>query len=334
MTIMGLVSPMKRTILLAMRSARPGLTLLAALSITLFCASAAKAANTIPITSNACNYNITAPGDYTLESDIGPCGPGDAGILIILAGSNVTLHLNGHTINGSAVPENCDGAVGILAIGLGFPNITGVHVIGPGTLSNWQLGFFAESTSSSSVSNTKVTAHCTATTINPNNNLGFFLDPSTSQWTLLGNVVEAGDNFTGIVVEGNGNYIAGNRVNDTIVFDGSSNNYISGNNVNGTSLVLIDSSNNVVFGNFAINDSDGSGIFDFGGSGNSIISNTTVNNKGGPGIWLTGGSTGELVTLNRSLNNTPYDLEDDSPGCGANTWQRNTFKTASQPCIH
>jgi len=52
------------------------------------------------------------------------------------------------------------------------------------------------------------------------------------------------------------------------------------------------------------------------------------------GIWPTGGSTGELVTLNRSLNNTLYDMEDDSQGCGTDKWESNTFKTANETCIH
>jgi len=41
-----------------------------------------------------------------------------------------------------------------------------------------------------------------------------------------------------------------------------------------------------------------------------------------------------LVSLNRSLNNTSYDMEDDSPGCGTDKWVRNKFETANESCIH
>jgi parallel beta-helix repeat protein len=304
---------MKQTILLAIRSARPGLPLLAVLSITLLCTSPAKAA-TIPIKSSACDNFITAPGDYTLETDIGPCGPGDIGFLIFA--SNVTLHLNGHKINGSAVPGNCDGTIGILVSAeftdpSSITNTTGVHVVGPGTLSNWQQGFQANLSSSSSLSLTKVTANCAAKF-----SFGIIID--ASQWTLLGNTVEEpGDNSEGILALGNGNYIAGNSVND--------------------SLVLYDGNNNIVFGNFASNNSGG--IVVAGGGDNQILANTTDNNNGGPGILLTedgagSSTTGNLVSLNRSLNNTPYDVEDDNPGCGTDKWVRNNFKTANESCIH
>jgi len=309
----------KSIFLHAIRNVRPGSTLLAVLSFTLLCTSAAKAA-TIPITSNACGYYITAPGDYTLETDIGPCE--DANGLYIFA-SDVTLHLNGHTIS-----STCGAAGwGIFVYGAAGP-LTGVHVVGPGTLKDWEIGVAAFTTSNSSVSLLKVTANCSTFTE------GFYLDSTLSQWTLLGNVIEGpGDNQSwGIFSVASGNTIVGNSVNDSMVFsEGSSNNYIAGNILSDT-LVLYYASNNVVFGNFVSN-SVGSGIYDYAGSNNQILANTTDNNKG-PGIQLTGGTTGELVTLNQSLNNTPWDMEDDNPACGTDNWQRNTFKTANQTCIH
>jgi len=303
---------MKRTVLLAIRTARLGLTLLAVLSITLFCTSPAKAAAPIPITNSACGVGggnfITAPGDYILETDRGPCGPGDFGLVSVA--SNVTLHLNGHTITGSAA---CDSKSGIL-VGhfYGAPDTSGVHVIGPGTLSNWQTGVEVNHNSSSSVSLLKITANCGATLT-----LGFFFGSDSSRWTVAGNVVqEPGDSSAGILMFGSGNYIIGNRVND--------------------SIDLVDSSNNIVSGNFASNNSGGIGVF--GGSNNQILHNTTDNN-GAAGILLTSGSTGNpttgnIVSLNTSLNNTPYDTEDDSPDCGNDKWVLNNFKTANESCIH
>src|SRR5207245_10281329 len=43
---------------------------------------------------------ITQPGNYVLAGDVGPCAPGTDGIDI--EASNVKLHLNGHTIAGTA----------------------------------------------------------------------------------------------------------------------------------------------------------------------------------------------------------------------------------------
>ena len=302
---------MKRTVLHAIRSARPGLTLLAVLSITLFCASRAKAAPIpppTPITSSTCNDFITASGAYILQTDIGPCAPGDVGIWISV--SNVTLYLNGHTLNGSTAAESCDGFVGVFAASFDETTlISGINVIGPGKLSNWQIGVESTHSTKSSVSFTKVSADCSASV----DSYGISIDGTTSQWTLLGNVVqEPGINSAGLVLGGRGHYVAGNSVNDT--------------------LEIIDCTDCVVFGNFA--SSDSGGIYVSGGSNNQILANTTENNTGYSGILLTGGTTGNLVTLNRSLNNTPYDMEDDSPECGTDKWLRNNFKTANETCIH
>jgi parallel beta-helix repeat protein len=283
------------------------LTLLAVLSISLFCASKAKAAPT-PITSSACNNFITASGAYILQTDIGPCAPGDVGIWISV--SNVNLYMNGHTLNGSTVPGNCDGSVGVFAASFDETTvISGVNVIGPGKMSNWQIGLASTHSTKSSVSFTKVTADCSA----PVNSYGIVVDGTTSRWTFLGNVVqEPGNTSAGLDLGGSGHYVAGNSVNDT--------------------LEIVDCTGCVVFGNFATNDSGG--IYVSGGSNNQILANTTENNTGFSGILLTGGTTGNLVSLNRSLNNTPYDMEDDSPGCGTDKWERNTFKTANKTCIH
>lgn len=300
---------MERTIPFAIRSVRSGLVLLALLSLTLFCTSTVKAGSTpaTAITSSACNYPIAASGDYMLETDIGPCAPGEDGILIYA--SDVTLHLNGHTINGSAVPENCDGSIGIYVSSANAPtNVTDVNVVGPGTLSNWQIGFASSYSNKSTVSFTKVAAECAE----PISSFGFIVDGTTSQWILLGNEVhEPGENSAGFGLSGSGHYAAGNSVDDT--------------------LEVVDCSECIVFGNFASDDSGG--IYVDGGSKNQIVANTTENNTGASGIWLTGGTMGNVVSLNRSLGNTPYDMEDDSAGCGTNRWDRNTFRTANETCI-
>jgi parallel beta-helix repeat protein len=313
---------MKSVFLHAIRNVRPGRFLLAVLAITLVCASAAKAAPVPPpikITSSSCNYVILDPGVYSLETDIGPCGPGSYGIVI--EASNVTVYLNGHTLNGSAVPENCDGVVGInpfLNFFGGGPS-TNVNIVGPGNIENFQYGVEAVFTSNSSASFLKITSNCAQLQSNSGfyPSFGFYIDYSASNWTLLGNEVHmpvttgAGGVDAAMIIFSGDNYIAGNSVNDSIWLFGSV---------------------NVLFGNFFSNGR--SGIQLYGASNNQIIANTTDNNSGNNGIWLDAGSIGNLVTLNRSLHNTPYDMEDDSPGCGTNKWVRNNFKTANQACIH
>ena len=74
--------------------------------------------------------------------------------------------------------------------GVGSPDLTGVHVVDLGTLSNWQQAFIANSSSNFSLSLLKVTANCSAAF-----SYGFYFDSTTSQWMLFGNVVEGpGDN--------------------------------------------------------------------------------------------------------------------------------------------
>src|SRR5437870_12922842 len=93
----------------ARQSARLTLVLLAALSITLLWASPAKAGTTI--TQSTCPVMITQSGEYTLGTDVGPCGPLADGIDILA--SNVTLHLNGHTITGTCDSDGIGIRVGM-----------------------------------------------------------------------------------------------------------------------------------------------------------------------------------------------------------------------------
>src|SRR5437870_5656364 len=100
-------------VLVAIRRARLGLTVLAALSITLLWASPAKAGTTI--TQSFCPVLIAQSGEYSLATDVGPCAPGADGIDI--TASNVTLHLNGHTISGTTTSGTCNSSKGIHVMG-------------------------------------------------------------------------------------------------------------------------------------------------------------------------------------------------------------------------
>jgi hypothetical protein len=302
--------------LIAIQRAKLALVLLAAVSITLLWASPAKAGTTI--TQSTCPVVINTPGEYSLGTNVGPCAPGVDGIDIIA--SNVTLHLNGHTISGTATPGTCNSSNGIHVMGTSsLTPLTMVRVLGTGTITNFTKGFLAENSAGSFVKFVTVTANCPS----PMGNItgfGFDIQGSSSQWKLDGNVVrEPGDTSAGIVLRTGANDcdLVRNDVNDTISVNSNNNNVINntGNNNSG-------------------------GIFVTGNT-NEIHANTTDNNSF-PGIQLSCSTvsgncpTGNIISGNTSLNNSPFDMEDDSPGnnCDSNKWVGNKFKTANHPCIH
>jgi parallel beta-helix repeat protein len=72
----------------------------------------------------------------------------------------------------------------------------------------------------------------------------------------------------------------------------------------------------------------GTGIW-VGGSGIRVNGNR-VSNSAEVGIRVESG--GNVIAENTALNSATFDLQDDL-ACGANTWRRNTFGTASASCI-
>jgi hypothetical protein len=292
--------------LIAIQRAKLALVLLAAVSITLLWASPAKAGTTI--TQNTCPVMINQPGDYSLGANVGPCAPGVDGILIVA--SNVTLHLKGHTISGTATPGTCNSSSGIHVMGTSFLTpLTMVRVLGTGTIANFDTGFLAENSAGSFVKFVTITAPDCGTS---SGSLGFDIKGSSSQWKLEGNVVrEPGDTSGGIDLRAGANDcdLVRNDVNDSI---------------------SVHSNNNNIINNTA-NDNAG-GIF-VDGNNNEIHANTTDNNNGFPGLELLVGASGNNISGNTSLGNSP-DMEDDNTDCGTNKWVGNKFKTANMPCIH
>jgi hypothetical protein len=154
--------------------ARLGLKVLAAISLILLLgASSAKAGTTI--TQSTCPVLIAQAGDYSLGTDVGPCLPGVNGIDIVA--SNVTLHLNGHTISGTATSGTCNISYGIDVMGTSLLPLTMVHVLGSGTISNFFIGFSAEYSAGSYVKFTTVTAQC------PYFDRGFSILASRETWS-------------------------------------------------------------------------------------------------------------------------------------------------------
>jgi parallel beta-helix repeat protein len=249
---------------------------------------------------------IIQSGEYDLATDVGPCLPGVDGIQILA--SDVTLHLNGHTIDGSAAPATCNSSVGI-RVGLPSPAmLTKVLVHGDGTISDFRIGFLANRTSGSFVKRVAVTAQC------PFFSYGFVIQLASSQWKLDGNVVrEPGQTSSGILLgaAADDNVLVRNDVNDTINIFGS---------------------NNTVVNNVA-SDNDGGIILYNTADNNDLHANTTNNNRTNSGLWIQLGSTGNNITGNKSFNNLPFDARDDNLDCDANKWEGNHFDTANQACI-
>jgi hypothetical protein len=293
--------------LIAIQRARLVLVLLAAVSITLLWASPAKAGTTI--TQSTCPVVIAQPGEYALGTNVGPCLPGVDGIDI--QASNVTLHLNGHTITGSCDPN----AIGIhVGMAMSPTTLTQVRVLGTGTIIGFTNGFVADNSAGSFVKFVTITPNCSAVS-----SIGFDIHAPSSQWKLEGNVVlepaNNRNNSAGIVLGRTASGVTDcdvvrNNLNDSISVHGNNHNII----------------------NNTANDNMG-GIF-VTGNNNEIHANTTDNNNGAPGIQVFSGASGNNISGNTSLNNTPYDMEDDNGNCGTNKWKGNKFNIANMPCIH
>jgi hypothetical protein len=299
-------------VFVAIRRAKLGLSLLAGLSITLLWTSPAKAGTTI--TQSTCPVVIAQSGDYALATDVGPCAAGADGIDI--TASNVTLHLNAHTISGTATSGTCNNSDGIHVIGTPLLPVALVRILGTGTITNFATGLLAENSGGSFVKFVTVTANC------PFTSSGFAIAPSSSMWKLDSNLVREQANSGGIVLAGNDNDVVHNDVNDEIE--------------------LLDSSNNTIVNNIADNGIIGIDLISLvgGSNNNEIHANTTDNNTQprsgagpfGDGIVLRSGASSNNISGNKSFNNL-IDMEDDNANCDSNKWHGNKFNTANQPCI-
>ena len=164
--------------------------------------------------------------------------------------------LDGHTING-----RCSTFAGIRVIS----SVSQVRVLGPGTISNFDVGLRAAGNSKDSFAKfTTVTANCPFLTT------GFEIVGPASHWELQGNVVrEPGSTSVGILLQSTDhNHLVANDVNDTIA--------------------LVDSSNNVIANNISDDNNVGIGLerFATGSNNNEIHANTTNNNTYGIEIFL------------------------------------------------
>jgi parallel beta-helix repeat protein len=149
--------------------------------------------------------------------------------------------------------------------------------------------------------------------------------------SVISNVVDLTFGNVAIAVGGQKNVIGENRVRNGGGFegiqDGGHYNTLRGNTVErGNIGIGAEGRFGVIRGNTVQNTVDGIAV---SGDGNRVNGNTALNNDEA-GIHVR--NRGNVIAENTALNNAVFDLQDDLP-CGANTWRRNTFGTASAPCI-
>ena len=192
---------------------------------------------------------------------------------IQISSNNVTLHLNGHSIDAFADGGTCNIGAGIF-----ISNASSANVVGPAEINNFVYGVAGYQSPGSSVSFMKITvSKCESP---GGQSIGFYLDATepNDHWTLLGNVVRLPGPSYGIWFDGNSsNKVVGNTANQPIILNSSSNDIVPGN-------TIISSKGGY---------DENAGIYLSGGSNNQILSNTTKGHAAS-GIVLSG-TTGNLT---------------------------------------
>ncbi len=218
------------------------------------------AAKNTPITT--CGFVISAPGNYFLANDLGPCTTPFA---IQIAARNVRLRLEGHTITGG----------GDITIGISAGGVQKIKIEGPGTITNCRAAVHWENVDNSEVRELTASAnggglsieagsnnHFTENVMSGNGSNGIVLDGSTNSW-LDRNVANNTGDFSGIsVFSGGGNKLTGNTANGNGI--GS----LSG------SGIYVDSTRNEIVNNTAL----GNGHFDLFDGNTNCDNNDWLNN--------------------------------------------------------
>ena len=289
---------------------------------------------------DGCGQTLSVPGEYVLTGDL-PCTGAVSGVRI--ASSNVTFHLAGHTIS-NATCDDSQTFAGIFVNG----GTSNVEVEG-GTVQGFNDGIVLSS-SHSRVRGMTVQNACA---------FGILVQGANNR--VLTNVV-TGSGSDGIILSPAtgaiiaANYCTGNKRAGVALSDFADNNLIVKNILNGNGgsgeghgVAVFNGTRNVIRNNAANYNDFGIRIASAvnpGGSPalrNQVFENTVSGNSR-VGIWVQEEGSPSVIKLNRVLGSGDADMLDDSTGCGANTWRRNTFLTdlvagvpdggPSAGCIH
>jgi parallel beta-helix repeat protein len=293
--------------------ARPGLVVLAGLTVSLWASGPVTAAPVTKITS--CPFTISAPGEYLVTAD---CTVPSAGTGITISASNVHLNLGGHTLTQPS---------GGLGIGIVVTGASNVH-INNGTVQGLLGGIVLSGASGNLLNGLTVS----------NNLIGIELDGSGN--SITGNSI-TGSSAGILVGSGSGNTIQSNTATSNffgILVVGGTGNTVQGNNTSSNSVGIVlgqSGSGNLVSGNVSDNNVIPGGL---GGLGIDVYSTSNVirgneaNGNGSTGIIARAGATGNTFQLNTALGNAPVDLFDDNAPVGGtcpNTWTSDTFDPGS-----
>jgi parallel beta-helix repeat protein len=259
------------------------------------------ASTVIPI--NSCPYTINSPGSYRLFVDC-VIPPGNDGVGIGIAASNVNLDLNAHTISGPvATASDCAYADYGIYVG---PSVSFAH-ISNGTLRNVYFGILLNNVSGhdNQVNSVVSTSNC------------FGIDMRDTHNNDISNNNFSGNFKVGISVQ---------RTNDSTFNSNTVNN--NGVCCGDGAFFLQTSDHNTITGNTMSNNQNGLRLSSSSRS-NTIAGNNSLGNFVA-GIWIDGqgDNSGNVIQGNTALSNGG-DLADFNPAC-VNTWTNNTFVTDSE----
>lgn len=298
--------------------------------------------------------------DTTLTADVGPCSQGG----LVVGADDITLDLGGFAVVGR--PNRTGDGVGILLEGR-----TGVTV-GNGQVADYDAGVAIIGGSGNTVTGLLVKDNI-GTTKRGDFGDGIAVSDSDDNLVVANDVIHNGP-FSGIALLGDsdGNHLQDNAVSDNnLAFSaldgirvegpGANGNIVLGNTVAGNTLdgiaIFSDgqtgmfNTHNVIEENVVSSNGfgllfarPGDGIRTFARANENVIRNNTVTGNAGSGILVQAGSVSNVIAKNTAQDNAGasaarFDLEDGNPDCKdsaghKNTWQNNTFGTASQACIH
>ena len=275
-------------------------------------------AQSTPVTT--CGQVLSAPGQYHLTDDLGPCS-GD-GVVITATGVNFTLA--GHTISGTSSPNSCNlqqPQIGISVIG----SVSGVRVNG-GTVTGFVDGIDLSFASSSRVDAMTLVSNCV---------FGMAIGNSDGIEVDTNVVTSSGLDGVGIGSSHNvvvhSNDISGNARAGVDISNFADNNTIqrnilndNGPNTGGFGVAIFNGNGNIIRGNATSHNHAGIFLAQSGNTGN-IAEGNTANGNSSTGISIAAGATSNIVRKNIAMGNGVVDLADGNAACGSNRWRNNTF---------
>lgn len=277
----------------------------------------APSASAAPTPVSGCHM-LSASGAYALTADLAVVD----GSCIAITASDVKLDLAGHTISctGSGFAGSCQVPASVASEGIRVaPNLTGVVVSGPGTISGFDTGVAIQD------SNTLVKG-ITAT--------GPGCDPASCARPFSTGIIVLGRSGVSLSNNAVSNHAFGLRVDSVPCPEGDAACVLNGNTVhdnNCQGILLVASSGytltrNVARSNGAAPCSPRGGItLVFGSTGNTISNNNSSNNNGFGIRTGFGNGIGPQTSGNHILNNTATGnaLADLSQVDGENSWNDN-----------